>query len=31
MVEQTSWYGSFLASLSPRVREKLLLLAVSFR
>lgn len=31
MVEQTSWYGSFLASLSPRVREKLLSLASSFR
>ena len=28
---QTSWYGSFLASLSPRAREKVLALADSFR
>jgi len=31
MVEKASWYGDFLASLSPRVREKLLSLAVPFR
>jgi CRP-like cAMP-binding protein len=31
MVEQTSWYGGFLESLAPRVREKLLSRAVSFR
>ncbi|MBZ5514905.1 MAG: cyclic nucleotide-binding domain-containing protein [Acidobacteriia bacterium] len=28
MAEQTSYYGNFLASLSPRVRERLLSLAV---
>jgi CRP-like cAMP-binding protein len=31
MSEQTSWFGSFLAKLSPRVREKLLSQAKSFR
>lgn len=30
MVENVSWYGSFLAALSPRVREKVLSLAQSF-
>jgi CRP-like cAMP-binding protein len=30
MAEQTSWYGSFLADLSPRVQEKLLCMADSF-
>lgn len=31
MTDQPSWYGSFLASLSPRVRETILALARSFR
>jgi CRP-like cAMP-binding protein len=31
MSDKTSWYGSFLAQLSPRVREKLLGLAQGFR
>ncbi|MBI3484261.1 MAG: cyclic nucleotide-binding domain-containing protein [Acidobacteria bacterium] len=31
MSEQSSWFGSFLARLSPRVREKLLSHATAFR
>jgi CRP-like cAMP-binding protein len=31
MAEQVSWYGSFLAKFSPRVREKLFGLAESFQ
>ncbi|MBI1750566.1 MAG: cyclic nucleotide-binding domain-containing protein [Acidobacteria bacterium] len=31
MSEQSSWFGSFLAKLSPRVREKLLSHARAFR
>ena len=30
MAEQTHWLGSFLAHLSPRVQEKLLVLGVAF-
>ncbi len=31
MAEQISWYGSFLAGLSPRVQERILALAESFK
>ncbi len=31
MVEQTSWYGSFLANFSPRVQEKVLSVADTFQ
>ena len=31
MAEQTLWYGSFLAKLSPRVQEKLMALAAPFQ